>query len=178
MFDVNFCNCFLNLRKDLASEELAKRSEDLLRCLWLGNDALLLLPSCDVIFVGVWWPVSMETSSGMLCVLEFILRTDHRRPGLDLKSMFTVSKNFSLLFLSIRLILAHKLRNFSLSLTDGCDFSLTRTDSFFLIRSRIALDSQGTGQRPFGRFVGVLSFTAAKKRYFQAIDSRQVCTVI
>ena len=178
MFDVNFCNCFLNLRKDLASEELAKRSEDLLRCLWLGNDALLLLPSCDVIFVGVWWPVSMETSSGMLCVLEFILRTDHRRPGLDLKSMFTVSNNFSLLFLSIRLILAHKLRNFSLSLTDGCDFSLTRTDSFFLIRSRIALDSQGTGQRPFGRFVGILSFTAAKTRYFQVIDIRQVCTVI
>ena len=130
MFDVNFCNCFLNLRKDLASEELAQRSEDLLRCLWLGNDALLLLPACDVIFVEVWWPVSMETSSGMLRVLEFILRTDHWRPGLDLKSMFTVSKNFSLLFLSIRFILAHKLRNFSLSLTDGCDLSFLHTDSF------------------------------------------------
>ena len=35
MFEVNFCNCFRNLRKDLASEELAQRSEDLLRCLWL-----------------------------------------------------------------------------------------------------------------------------------------------
>ena len=120
----------------------------------------------------------METSSGMLRVLEFILRTDHRRPGLDLKSMFTVSKNFSVLFLRIRLILAHKLRNFSLSLTDGCDLSFLRTDSFFLIRSRIALDSQGTGQRPFGRFVGILSFTAEKKKFFQAIDIWQVCTVI
>ena len=178
MFDVNFCNCFPNLRKYLASEELAQRSEDLLRCLWLGTDALLLLPACDVIFVEVWWPVFMETSSGILRVLKFILRTDHRRPGLDLKSMLTASKNFSLLFLSIRLIWAHKLRNFSLSLTDGCYLSSLRTDSFFLIRLRIALDSQGTGQRPFGRFVGILSFTAAKKRSFQAIDIRQVCTVI
>ena len=33
MFEVNFFNCFLNLHKDLASEELAQRSEDLLRCL-------------------------------------------------------------------------------------------------------------------------------------------------
>ena len=47
MFEVNFCNCFPNLRKDLASEELAQRSEDLLRCLWLGTDALLLLPACS-----------------------------------------------------------------------------------------------------------------------------------
>ena len=44
-------------------------------------------------------PVSMETCSGMLRVMEFMLRTDHRRPGLDLKSMFTDSKNFSFVFL-------------------------------------------------------------------------------
>ena len=59
MFEVNFFNCFLNLRKDLASEELAQRSEDLLRCLWLRTDALLLLSACDVIFVKVWWPTSL-----------------------------------------------------------------------------------------------------------------------
>ena len=53
MFEVNFFNCFLNLRKDLALEELAQRSEDLLRCLWLRTDALLLLSACDVIFVKV-----------------------------------------------------------------------------------------------------------------------------
>ena len=59
MFEVNFCNCFLNLRKDLALEELAQRSEDLLRCLWLRTDALLLLSACDVIFVKVSWPTSL-----------------------------------------------------------------------------------------------------------------------
>ena len=48
--------------------------------------------------------VVMETSFGTLRVLEFILRTDHRRLGLDLKSIFTVSKNFSLLSKSISLI--------------------------------------------------------------------------
>ena len=53
MFEVNFFNCFLNLRKDLALEKLAQRSEDLLRCLWLRTDALLLLSACDVIFVKV-----------------------------------------------------------------------------------------------------------------------------
>ena len=49
-------------------------------------------------------PVFMETSSGMLRVLEFVLRNDHGRLGLDLKSMFAVSKNLSLLSLSISLI--------------------------------------------------------------------------
>ena len=86
---------------------------------------LLNIPhiSLGVSAVDLALSVSKETSSGMLCVLEFILRTDHRRPELDLKSMFTVSKNFSLLFLSIRLIWAFKLRNLSLSLTDGWDLS-------------------------------------------------------
>ena len=53
MFEVNFCNYFLNLRKDLASEALAQRSKDLLHCLWLRTDALLLLSACDVMFVEV-----------------------------------------------------------------------------------------------------------------------------
>ena len=48
--------------------------------------------------------VFMETSSGMLRVLEFVLRNDHGRLGLDLKSMFAVAKNLSLLSLSISLI--------------------------------------------------------------------------
>ena len=49
-------------------------------------------------------PVFMETSSGMLRVFEFVLRNDHGRLGLDLKSMFAVSKNLSLLSLSMSLI--------------------------------------------------------------------------
>ena len=49
-------------------------------------------------------PVFMDTSSRMLRVLEFVLRNDHGRLGLDLKSMFTVAKNLSLLSLSISLI--------------------------------------------------------------------------
>ena len=49
-------------------------------------------------------PVFMDTSSGMLRVLEFVLRNDHGRLGLDLKSMFAVAKNLSLLSLSISLI--------------------------------------------------------------------------
>ena len=53
MFEVNFFNCFLKLRKDLATEERAQRSEDLLRCLWLRTDALLLVSACDVIFFNV-----------------------------------------------------------------------------------------------------------------------------
>ena len=44
-------------------------------------------------------PVSMETCSGMLRVLELMLRTDRRLPGLDFKSMFTDSKNVSFVFL-------------------------------------------------------------------------------
>ena len=46
----------------------------------------------------------METSSGMLRVLEFVLRNDHGRLGLDLKSMLAVAMNLSLLSLSISLI--------------------------------------------------------------------------
>ena len=53
MFEVNFCNCFLNLRKDLASEELAQRSEDLLRCLWLRTDALLATSYTSLVFEPV-----------------------------------------------------------------------------------------------------------------------------
>ena len=108
--------------------------------------------------VGLVCSVSMETSSGMLRVLEFILRTNHRRSGLHLKLMFAVSNNFSLLFLSIRVIRARKLRNFSPS--------FLHTDSFFLIRSKIAPDSQRTGLRPSRHFEGILSFTATKKNVF------------
>ena len=108
--------------------------------------------------VGLVCSVSMETSSRMLRVLEFILRTDHRRSGFHLELMFAISNNFSLLFLSIRVIRARKLRNFSPS--------FLRTDSFFLIRSRIAPDSQRTGFRPSRHFVGILSFTATKKKVF------------
>ena len=53
MFEVNFCNFFLNIRKDLASEELAHRCEVFLRYFWLGTDALLLLSAQDVIFFNV-----------------------------------------------------------------------------------------------------------------------------
>ena len=49
-------------------------------------------------------PVFMETSSGMLRVLKFVLRNDHGRLGLDLRSMFAVSKNLSLLSLGMSLI--------------------------------------------------------------------------
>ena len=55
--------------------------------------------SLGVSAVDLVLPVSMGTCSGMLRVMEFMLRTDHRRPGLDLKSIFTDSKNFSFVFL-------------------------------------------------------------------------------
>ena len=61
----------------------------------------------SAIYLGVSAVVSsvfMETSSGMLRVLEFVLRNDHGRLGLDLKSMFAVAKNLCLLSLSISLI--------------------------------------------------------------------------
>ena len=51
MYEANFSNSFPDLHKDLASEELVNRSEDLLRILGLGTDALQLLSACDVIFV-------------------------------------------------------------------------------------------------------------------------------
>ena len=51
MSEANFSNSFPDLHKDLASEELVDRSEDLLRILRLGTDALQLLSACDVIFV-------------------------------------------------------------------------------------------------------------------------------
>ena len=55
MFEANFSNSFPDPQKDLASEELVNRSEDLLRCLRLGTDALQLLSAGDVIFV---WALS------------------------------------------------------------------------------------------------------------------------
>ena len=51
MFEANFSNSFPDPQKDLASEELVNRSEDLLRCLRLGTKALQLLSAWDVIFV-------------------------------------------------------------------------------------------------------------------------------
>ena len=51
MFEANFSNSFPDPQKDLASEELVNRSEDLLRCLRLRTNALQLLSAWDVIFV-------------------------------------------------------------------------------------------------------------------------------
>ena len=51
MFEANFSNYFPDPQKDLASEELVNRSEDLLRCLRLRTNAPQLLSAWDVIFV-------------------------------------------------------------------------------------------------------------------------------
>ena len=51
MLEVIFSNIFLDLHEDSATEELEHRGEELLRFLWLGTDALLLLSVWDVIFV-------------------------------------------------------------------------------------------------------------------------------
>ena len=51
MFEANFSNSFPDPQKDLASEELVNRSEDLLRCLRLRTIAPQLPSAWDVIFV-------------------------------------------------------------------------------------------------------------------------------
>ena len=43
MLEVIFSNIFLDLHEDSAKEELEHRGEELLRCLWLGTDALLFV---------------------------------------------------------------------------------------------------------------------------------------
>ena len=51
MLEVIFSNIFLNLHEDSASEELEHRDEELLRCLWLRTNALMLLSVWDDMFV-------------------------------------------------------------------------------------------------------------------------------